>query len=418
MKGDHLLARRAQRLGWGIADQALTSFGNIALSVLVARSVDAAGFGAFSVAFSTYLLAQGSERAVASEPLLVRAASVSDSKLRYLSKQAAGAGLVVGVLSGLLSLGIGLAATGSVGSSFLALGLVLPGLLLQDALKIVLIGRGQALRAFLNDLLWILTLFAAGSALLAHDRDSVANLILVWGGSAALASLCGLGQAGLVPSPAMFRRWWTENRSLAAPFLGEFLAITGAHQFTLYSVAFLSGLPAVGALRAAQVVTGPVNVVHNGVMVVAIREGGDLYRRSAVRFKRWLAWLSAALFWIAVFWGLAMTRLPDRVGIALLSQSWLPAQEVIIPIALAQAAGGVLLGALIGLRALAAARSSFRARIVTSLLYVCLGTAGAALASAKGAALGLLVASTIGAWLFWRQLTREIASPAATTGSE
>jgi hypothetical protein len=42
------------RLGWGIADQAVSSITNLAQGIVVARSLGAADFGAFSLAWVTY----------------------------------------------------------------------------------------------------------------------------------------------------------------------------------------------------------------------------------------------------------------------------------------------------------------------------------------------------------------------------
>jgi hypothetical protein len=43
----------AVRLGWGIADQAVSSITNFALGIVVARSLGAADFGASSLAWVT-----------------------------------------------------------------------------------------------------------------------------------------------------------------------------------------------------------------------------------------------------------------------------------------------------------------------------------------------------------------------------
>jgi len=44
----------ARRLGWGVADQGISSLSNFALGLFVARSIGASGFGAFALAFITY----------------------------------------------------------------------------------------------------------------------------------------------------------------------------------------------------------------------------------------------------------------------------------------------------------------------------------------------------------------------------
>ena len=57
--GRRRISDLADRFGWGFADQAVSSLSNFLLGFLVARSVDAAAFGAFSVAYATYLVTVG-----------------------------------------------------------------------------------------------------------------------------------------------------------------------------------------------------------------------------------------------------------------------------------------------------------------------------------------------------------------------
>ena len=56
-----------RRLGWGLADQALSSVTNFVLGSLVARALPPGEFGAFSIAFVN-TRAFGASRALASEP--------------------------------------------------------------------------------------------------------------------------------------------------------------------------------------------------------------------------------------------------------------------------------------------------------------------------------------------------------------
>ena len=64
--------RVAQRFGWGLADQAMSSLTNAAMSIYVARALGAAQFGAFSLAYVTYAFALNASRGLATDPLLVR----------------------------------------------------------------------------------------------------------------------------------------------------------------------------------------------------------------------------------------------------------------------------------------------------------------------------------------------------------
>ena len=58
--------------GWGLADQALSSLTNFALSFVVARSFSTDVLGAFALVFSSYLLFLNIARPLAMQPLLIR----------------------------------------------------------------------------------------------------------------------------------------------------------------------------------------------------------------------------------------------------------------------------------------------------------------------------------------------------------
>ena len=59
----------AGRLGWGLADQAVSSITNFALGIVVARSLGPTEFGAFSLAWVTYGVALNLSRGLATDPL-------------------------------------------------------------------------------------------------------------------------------------------------------------------------------------------------------------------------------------------------------------------------------------------------------------------------------------------------------------
>ena len=83
-----------RRLGWGLADQALSSLTNFALAVLVARTVGTAELGAFGLAFTTYTITLGATRALCSEPLTVRYSATGEAEWREGASAATGIALV------------------------------------------------------------------------------------------------------------------------------------------------------------------------------------------------------------------------------------------------------------------------------------------------------------------------------------
>jgi O-antigen/teichoic acid export membrane protein len=66
------VSKTAGRLGWGVADQAVGSASNFALSLYVAREFGPRAFGAFSLAFVTFTVFLNASRGTATDPLMVR----------------------------------------------------------------------------------------------------------------------------------------------------------------------------------------------------------------------------------------------------------------------------------------------------------------------------------------------------------
>ena len=64
--------RATLRIGWGVADQGMSSFTNFAANIYVARALGAVEYGAFALAFVTYSFALNASRGLATDPLLVR----------------------------------------------------------------------------------------------------------------------------------------------------------------------------------------------------------------------------------------------------------------------------------------------------------------------------------------------------------
>ncbi|HEY9379073.1 MAG TPA: hypothetical protein VIQ02_18500, partial [Jiangellaceae bacterium] len=87
-----------QRLGWGVADQAISSLSNFALGIFVARTFGASSFGAFTLAYVTYTVVINAARGLATDPLLVRHSGDVHRRWRRATSAATGTALVVGVV--------------------------------------------------------------------------------------------------------------------------------------------------------------------------------------------------------------------------------------------------------------------------------------------------------------------------------
>ena len=398
-----MLLGRSPEFVWGLADQALSSLTNFVLGIVVARTVGLTEFGAFGLAFTAYLIVTGVGRAVTGQPILIRYSGVDSARWRRGTAAATGAGVVIGVASAVLALAIALASDGPLRAAFLALALVLPGLVVQDSWRFAFFAASRGRDAFLNDLVWAIVQLTAFLIAIALGGGTVFWAVIAWGGAATLAAFVGIVQARVIPRPTAARGWSIEHRDLLPAYIGETAAYILAGQLVLYAIGLVAGLAVVGALRGAQLLLGPLNVVVQGFYLVAVPEAVRVLNSSARRFAQLCLAAGLALAGVAVAWTLILVLLPDSAGQALLGDVWLPAHSVMLAWGLAFAASNLGYGASIGLRALAAAPRTLRAAVVTSVISFIGAVLGAMVGGLQGTANGFLITQVVGIGVWWWQ---------------
>ena len=130
------------RVSWTVVDQGLSALTNLFLSILVARSATADGFGAFAIAFLVYGLVIGLARAFIGMPLQISYSSSTAIELREPVRLALGAAVIFGTAAALLAFIAGAALRGESGIALITLGVWLPTLVLQDTCRMALFAGG------------------------------------------------------------------------------------------------------------------------------------------------------------------------------------------------------------------------------------------------------------------------------------
>src|SRR5579859_5986340 len=196
-----LVRRGASRLGWGAADQGMSSLTNFLLSVYVARTLGAVAFGAFSLAYVTYAFALNASRGLCTDPFVVRFSGTYLPTWRRAVARCTGTALIVGLVVGACAIVAGRLLGGTAGLGFIALGLTLPGLLLQDSWRYAFFAQGRGHHAFINDTVWAAVLVPSLAFLRISGHADVFWLVFAWGGSATVAAAIGPLQARVMPNP-------------------------------------------------------------------------------------------------------------------------------------------------------------------------------------------------------------------------
>lgn len=392
-----------RRLTWGLADQAVTSMVSFVVGIVVARSLGAVEFGAFSLAWVTYGVVVNISRGLATDPLAVRFSGVARPLWRTAVASSTGMAIAVGLATGTICVAVGLALGGRPGAAFIALGFVLPALALQDSWRFAFFSSGQGGKAFLSDITWAVVLVPL--LFLASRDPSVTRFVLAWGAAAAVAALVSGLQAGILPRLFRSRQWLTHHRDLSLRYLAENLTISGAYQLRMYGLGAFAGVAAVGTVRGAEILLGPFFIVLSGVGLVAVPEAARALRRSVRGLPIFCLLLGGAQAAAALFWGLALIiGLPDEWGRQLLGEVWASASLLLLPATLSVMNASFSTGAAAGLRALGVAKRSLRAQLYASAAYLTFGVAGGAYGGALGSAWGAACATFVGAFVWWWHL--------------
>jgi O-antigen/teichoic acid export membrane protein len=392
------------RVGWNIADQALSSLTNAALSILVARSVDAHSFGAFAICFSAYSLVIGANRAFISDPLTIRFSDATSESFRSARSHAVAAAAAVGAAASVILLVGALTQSGDLRYALLALALTMPGLTMQDALRLSFITEGRPRAAAMSDFLWGVLQIGGVAVLLFADVSSVAVFVIVWGAAAGVAALYGMVRTKVLPAARGTRRWVREQLHLSGFFVAEFTLATGSFQVAFLLVGAIGEVADVGSLRGAQVLLGPLNVAFYGFTFFAVPE---LVRRRALPRRTHVASalaLSASLLTLTLVWGVLLLQLPEAGGRQLLGDAWEGARPVMPVMTAWAAAVAASVGPICVLKAFGAARELFRLSLLLGTLLLSLGVLGAAEGGAEGAALGFAIAQWLLVPLAWTRM--------------
>src|SRR5215467_1555460 len=394
-----------RRLSWGVADQAVSSLTNFAVNIYIARYLGAVQYGAFSLAFVTYGFALQASRGLATDPLLVRFSATGGPAWRRAVANCTGTAAAVGLATGACVLIAAALLSGVTQMAFLALGLTLPGLLLQDSWRFTFFAQGRGSRAFLNDVAWAVALFPALILLRTTGHSDVFWFVFAWGATAAVGAAVGPLQARVAPRLSGVQEWLSRQRDLGPRYLVEGTATSAAGQLRNYGIGLLLGLAAVGYVQAASTLMGPYQVVLYGMGLVALPEAARILRNSPRHMKLFCLLLSVGLSLAALVWGIALlVALPRGLGDWLLGPIWRPTYPLVLPTTLFMMGGCASAGAGTYLHALGNARRSLRAGVAQSIAFVVCSLAGAAAGGAVGTMRGAAVGMWIGALVFWWQL--------------
>ncbi|MEV3931715.1 MULTISPECIES: hypothetical protein [unclassified Streptomyces] len=391
-----------------VADQGVAALTNILVLVAAARLTTVTDFARFSAVYLVFTVLLGAGGAYTGQPLVLRRGGGEDA--RGACRSAAVFTVAASAVLGALMAGVCVLVPGDTARALTVLGLVLPVVLGQDALRYAFSTLQRPHLALGSDLVRLVCALGALSA--QGYGTGPARLVAVWGLSALPALLLSalLLHRATSGTPVRLRPMLSRGY-LGQRFVVEFGVGNATGQLSVLGLGAVADPLLVGALRGATTLFGPLNVLFTS----ATSFGPPLLGRitGERRRVRATAALAAVLAGTAALWATALVLLPDRAGRELLGDTW-PVASALLPATGSQyAAMAAGTCGLLALRMLDP-RTTLSIQVVFSLTAVVFMAGGYALGGVPGAAWGLCLGSVCKAVATWTRVVRlRRRSPAA-----
>ena len=388
--GQSLLASRRGRLISSLLDQAISSVSNFLLLLLVIRNESLAGVGAFGVVYLLFFTLLAAARSLTTEPLTIRWAGASASNRDRAACSAMGATLLLSACGAVLLAIASPLLDGSYRSTVLALALVLPALLLQDAWRLTFFAESRPERACLNDAVMLLAQIGLFFALTATGSANAVTLLTAWGVAAGCGFLAGLAQSDVRPAWRQSVGWLRETRDIGPALAADQLVTRGGEQLVLLLVAVTAGGAAAGVVTAGRTLFAPLTTLQSGVQAFSL----PLLSRWSItglrhRVEPFTWWSCGAMAIAFAGFGFVLAVAPDAVGDALFGGNWNAAQSVVPAMTFFSVANAVSYALWLSLRAIGAARVTFIVRLAALPVTVGAAAIGASTSNANGGIIGM-----------------------------
>jgi O-antigen/teichoic acid export membrane protein len=278
-------------------DQGFASVSNFVVGLAVARVAGVAGLGAFSLAYTCWILVTNVHRGLITDPMAIYGDARGDDSTRNVQRGFA-AEIILGVGASLAIALVGvvllLAGWRAFGDGLLALAPWVTFLNIQDYWRWIGFMQRHPEKSLLND-----TVFDIGQAvgfalvILTHSH-TVFSVVSAWGLGAAVGALYGLRQFGVMPRLhggwALLRGRWHTSKWLASSSLTGW----GATSLYLIVVGAVLGPTGLGGLKAAQALAwGALAIVMQAGSSIGLPEASRAFAargwKGAQKVSRWVA---------------------------------------------------------------------------------------------------------------------------------
>jgi len=406
---------------WAVVDQVLSSGTNFVPAILLARVLGPSDFGAFSLAYVAWFSVLAIIRSALMTPYTLDASAAEGARWRDITKRAGGAIVLVGVFCGVVFAIVGLVigTSSEVGQALLVVGILAPGLALQEFWRVAAFAASRARTAAANDAYWAAGQVVAFSALLVFGNATVVTSLFAWGAGAWLAAGLGTVQLSVRPRVDLAAvRWTREWLGVGAYFTATTAIFAAGSLGVAVIIAANIGNVGVGLFRTVQTMFGPVQLLTIGgasvflpYLVRGIKSGADGTRES----QRY----SLLMTVFVTIYGVALLVTAHTLLTNVFGPTFDAAAVLVLPMLVAFALDTVASGAGLLLRARALGGRLLVAQLIGTVARIAGVAVLVSVGGLRGAGWGLAIGSGITTAVLWAQVALssrgDAAFPDATT---
>lgn len=393
---------RVSNAVYGVLDQGVLSAGTLLLAVVIARTSTVAEFGAYGVVFTVYTLLITVYRSMFVMPYMLESGAVGgtarSSDLRHgvisTSFLAACALFLTGALAASM-------VSHEIGTALFGLCIAAPVLLFQDCLRYVVLHENGIRRVLVIDSVWVGCQVAAQFVAVASGNTSLFLQLTIWGVTGGISLLAVPRMTWARPTVRVVRSFIRRSVKHGKNLVLEAIMTSGSQYLSILVLSSVAGLILMAEIRASQLMLGPLVVVSQGLLTSLLPSVIRIGTHDLRRLRNICLMFGVGLFVVIASFAGLLHLVPATVGSHLLGQSWASAFALLWPLALAQAFGGLSLGATLGYRGLGLSKETSVIRTVVFPLTPIAMFSGYALFDGTGAAFGLTLASGITAAILW-----------------
>jgi O-antigen/teichoic acid export membrane protein len=254
-------------------------------------------------------------------------------------------------------------------------------------------------RALTLDTAWLVLQVGAVALLATTDVHSLWQFVTAWAASGAAAGL-GVFWQHRRARPRWSLDWLSETWPYSWRYLVSYSSTQGSALAAAVLLGAISGARALGAVQGALLLQRPfmtfqVAVIASGVGEVS-RTADDLRK-----VRQLVGRLTVLTSVVAILNGAFLLALPEALGRALLGETWLASQDLLLPAAVQILLIGLMTGVRTGVLGMRAVHKAVKIDIVTTVLILVLTVAGALVGGARAAMWGVALSHAVGATIWW-----------------